>query len=290
MSSRCLDAIAGCAVALLGVGPAAAAEATADALRVCADPDNLPYSNRAEQGFENGIARVVAAALGKELRYEWQPLGRGFVRKTLGAGTCDLLIGVPAGYERVLTTRPYYRSSYVFVQRADAAHKLASFDDPLLPRLTIGVQLVGDDLAATPPGHALARHGAVEHVVGYPVWGDRPAAARASADIAAGRIDAALLWGPQAGWFARRSAVPLEVSAARPPADLPLPFDFAIAMGVRKDDVALRDAVDRAIDARRGEIDAILDAYSVPLLPLGGDGSDGGAAAAAAAAAAGARR
>src|SRR5690348_8695060 len=117
MSSRCLEALAAAAVLLIASAACAAAPAD-EALRVCADPDNLPYSNRAEQGFENAIARVVAAALGRELRYEWQPLGRGFVRKTLGAGACDLLVGVPAGYERVLTTRPYYRSSYVFVQRA----------------------------------------------------------------------------------------------------------------------------------------------------------------------------
>jgi len=276
MSSRCPDSIAACAAALLIAAPCgiARADAAADgeALRVCADPDNLPYSNAAEQGFENRIARVVAAALGRTLRYEWQPLGRGFVRKTLGAGTCDVLVGVPAGFERVLTTRPYYRSVYVFVNRADAAHKLASFDDPLLDRMAIGVQLVGDDLAATPPGHALSRHGAVERVVGYTVWGDGPAAARAAADLAAGRLDAAVLWGPQAGWFARRSAVPLVVTPARPPADVPLPFEFEIAMGVRKDDRALRDALDQAILERRDEIVAILDAYAVPRLPLAGDG------------------
>ena len=134
------------------------------------------------------------------------------------------------------------------------------------------MQLVGDDLAATPPGHALSRHGAVERVVGYMAWGDGPAAARAAADLAAGRLDAAVLWGPQAGWFARRSAVPLVITPARPPADVPLPFEFEIAMGVRKDDRALRDALDRAIVERHDEIVAILDAYAVPRLPLAGDG------------------
>jgi len=276
MSSRCLRPIAACAAALLIGGPGAAAEAGVaaggEALRVCADPDNLPYSNAAEQGFENRIARVVAAALGRTLSYEWQPLGRGFVRKTLGAGSCDVFIGVPAGFERVLTTRPYYRSAYVFVNRADATDPLASFDDPRLGRMAIGVQLVGDDLAATPPGHALSRHGAVERVVGYTVWGDGPAGARAAADLAAGRLDAAVLWGPQAGWFAHRSAVPLVVTPAQAPADVPLPFEFEIAMGVRKDDRALRDALDRAIVERHDEIVAILDAYAVPRLPLAGDG------------------
>ena len=279
MSSRCLERLGAVVIALAAAWAlplSARAEEGVGALRVCADPDNLPYSNRAEQGFENAIARVVAAALGRELRYEWQPLVRGFVRKTLGSGACDVLIGVPVELERVATTRPYYRSGYVFLNRADAAHKLASFDDPALGRMTIGVQLIGDDLAATPPGHALARHGAIEHVVGYPVFGDGPAAGRASADLAAGRIDAAVLWGPQAGWFARRSPVPLEISAAHPPPDVPLPFEFAIAIGVRKGDQALRQALDRAIEARRAEIESILDAYAVPRLPLAPGGSVAG--------------
>jgi len=176
---------------------------------------------------------------------------------------------------RVLTTRPYYRSGYVFLNRTDATHKLASFADPELRRMRIGIQLVGDDLAATPPGHALARHGAVEHVVGYPVYGDGPAARRACADLAAGRIDAAILWGPQAAYFARLSILPLEVTAAHPPDDLPLPFEFEIAMGVRKGDQALRQALDQALEGRSAEIAAILDAYGVPRLTLGAQGMAG---------------
>ena len=237
-------------------------------LRVCADPDNLPYSHADESGFENRIARLLADELHTTLRYAWQPQGRGFVRKTLGAGICDVLIGVPTGFERVLTTRPYYRSGYVFVNRADAARPLDSFDDPRLPALSIGVQLIGDDLVATPPGYALARHGATQRVVGYPVYGDGPAAERATADLASGQLDAALLWGPQAGYFASRSAVPLKVRAARPPADVGLPFEFSISMGVRKTDDALRQDLDAAIAARGADIAAILDAYAVPRMPL----------------------
>ena len=249
--------------------PASAASATAAAatLTVCADPDNLPYSRSDEAGFENRIARLVADELHARLEYAWQPQIRGIARKSFREARCDVLIGVPVGFERVLTTRPYYRSGYVFVTRAATTPALRSFDDPRLPALAIGVQLVGDDLAATPPGYALARHGAAEHVVGYPVYGDGPAAARAVADLAAGRLDAALLWGPQAGYFATRSAVPLQLAEARPPRDLALPFDFAIAMAVRPGDTALRDALDRVIERRRAEIDAILDAYAVPRQP-----------------------
>jgi mxaJ protein len=265
MSSRCLEPFAAllCA-ALVLCGSAHADDANAaPVLRVCADPDNLPYSNLDESGFENRIARLVATELHMQLRYAWQPQRRGFVRKTLGAGLCDVFIGVPAGFDPVLTTRPYYRSGYVFVTRADTA-PLESFDDPRLPRLAIGVQLIGDDLAATPPGYALARHGAVDRVVGYPIYGDGPAAARAIADLAHGRLDAALLWGPQAGYFAAHSAVPLRIAEAHPPADVAMPFEFAIAMGVRKGNHALQQALDAVLARRGAEIAAILDDYRVP--------------------------
>jgi mxaJ protein len=238
-------------------------------LRVCADPDNLPYSSADESGFENRIARLVADDLHRRLEYEWQPQRRGFVRKTVGAGLCEVFIGVPAGFERLATTRPYYRSGYVFVNRADAPRGgLQSFDDPRLPALAIGVQLIGEDLAATPAGHALARHGAVDRVVGYTVYGDGPAAERATADLAAARLDAAVLWGPQAGYFAAKSRVPLRLVAAHAPADVPQPFEFSIAMGVKKGEAALRDALDDVIARRRADIEAILDAYRVPRLPL----------------------
>jgi len=161
------------ALALLAL-PCSAAERT---LRVCAEPDNLPLSNVHEAGFENRIARVVADELRSTLVYEWQPQRRGFVRKTIGADVCDVWIGVPAGLERVLTTRPYYRSGYVFLSRADAREPLASFADPRLATLRIGVQLIGNDLAASPPALALARAGATDGVVGYPVYGEGSAEA-----------------------------------------------------------------------------------------------------------------
>src|SRR5215212_5070449 len=123
--------------------------AQARELRVCADPDNLPLSHEDGSGFENRIAKMVAEEMGAELRYEWLRQIRGYVRKTIGEGRCDVFIGVPKDFERVLTTRPYYRSSYVFVD-GPRAEGLQSFDDPRLRALRVGVQLVGDDLAATP--------------------------------------------------------------------------------------------------------------------------------------------
>jgi mxaJ protein len=285
MSSSCRTELARTAraallallVPLLGAATAAqetAAPAAAPALRVCAEPDNLPYSRTDRSGFENRIAQLLADDLRLPLQYEWLPDRRGFVRKTIGANACDLIVGVPAGDDRLLTTRPYYRSSYVFVQRAANAHALESFDDMRLPALRIGVQLVGDDLAATPPGYALARHGAVGNVVGFTLLGDGPPAERMVAAVARGELDAALVWGPQAGYFAARAAPAIKLTAAAPPADLDLPFAFSIAMGVRKGDRAMKATLDDFLLRRAAEIGRILDDYAVPRLPpASGEGS-----------------
>jgi mxaJ protein len=243
---------------------AADAQPPREALRVCADPDNLPHSHRDGSGFENRIAQLVADDLKLPLAYEWLPDRRGFVRKTLGARLCDVIVGVPAEFERTLTTRPYYRSSYVVLERAQDA-PIASFDDPRLARMRIGVQLIGNDLAASPPGHALARHGHVMNVRGFPVVGEEPAAARMASALARGELDAALLWGPQAGYFARRAGVPLRLRVLPAPPDLAgQPFEFSIAMGVRRGDEALRSALDEVIRRRQRDIERILDEYGVP--------------------------
>lgn len=269
MSSRSPDlrTLAWCLLIALAASTARAAEA-GRVLRVCADPDNLPYSHQDGSGFENRIAAIVADDLGASLQYEWQPLRRGFVRKTMGTGRCDVFIGVPAGFERVLTTRPYYRSAYVFVWRRgeDAPH---SFADPRIASERVGVQLVGNDMAATPPGHALARAGALSNVVGYPVYGDGPAAQRMVDAVAGHDIACALLWGPQAGYFARRAAVPMEIAVAHAPAGLASPFEFSIAMGVAHGHAALRDELDAVLRHRRSDIDAVLAQYAIPRTDLG---------------------
>jgi mxaJ protein len=239
------------------------------ALRVCVDPDNLPWSNADGRGFEPRVAAIVAQALGRPLQLVWQPMRRGFVRKTLGAHRCDVLAGVPAELERVLVTRPYYRSTYVIVQRADLRPPLAGFDDPRLSTLRIGVQLIGNDLAASPPGHALARHGAIDHVTGFTVdGGDTPVGERMVDAVARHDLDAAFAWGPQVGWFAHADAGRVNVRAAAPPPDLPLAFDFAISMAVRPGDKPLRDQLQAALDGRRADIDAALAEYDVPRVDL----------------------
>jgi mxaJ protein len=141
-------------------------------LRVCADPNNLPFSNRKGEGFENHLAQLIAGELDATVRYTWFPQRRGFIRNTLAADSCDVIMGIPEHSERVLTTRPYYRSTYVFVSRKDRGLKIRSFDDPALRKLKIGVQLIGDDYHNTPPVHALSRRGIVGNLVGYSVYGD----------------------------------------------------------------------------------------------------------------------
>jgi len=246
---------------------AAVAPAT-PALRVCADPNNLPFSDRAGRGFENKIARVIGADLGRPVEYTWWAQRRGFVRNTLNAGACDLVVGVSAGVDMLATTKPYYTSTYVFVSRRDRHVNVRSFDDDELRRLRIGVQLIGDDGANTPPAHALARRGITRNVVGYMVFGDyrqpNPAGDIMQA-VERGAVDVAVVWGPLAGYFARRSPVPLEITPVSPRVDRPdLPFVFDIAMGVRRRDTTFRREIERIIERRHSTIDSILAEYGVP--------------------------
>jgi mxaJ protein len=158
---------------LLLVGGTSAYYATNNPLRVCADPNNLPYSNDRREGFENRLAELVARDLGRDgVHYTWWAQRRGFLRNTLNVAACDVVMGIPSSADAVLTTRPYYQSSYAFVSRADRHLALASLDDPQLRRMRIGVQLVGDDGANSPPAHALSRRGIIRNVVGFSVYGD----------------------------------------------------------------------------------------------------------------------
>jgi mxaJ protein len=242
-------------------------------LRVCADPNNLPYSNRAGEGFENKIAELLAADRHAPLEYYWWAQRRGFVRNTLGSGACDVTIGVPHDFGPAETTRPYYRSSYVFVSRRDRGLGLESFDDPRLRQLRIGVQMIGDDFNNTPPAHALANRGITRNVVGYSVYGDYSVPSPLSAIVSAvdrGEVDAAVVWGPAAGYFARDSSGELALTMVSPQRDSPsLPFVFDISMAVRRGDSARRAELDDFLVRRRADVDAILDRYGVPR--IGGD-------------------
>jgi mxaJ protein len=234
-------------------------------LRVCADPDNLPFSNRRAEGFENRIAELVATDMGARLEYTWWPQRRGFLRNTLNAGKCDVVLGFPTGMTVVAATQPYYRSSYVFVSRADRNLDVSSFDDARLGTVRVGVQLIGDDGANTPPAHALSRRGFIRNIVGFPVYDDP---ARIVAAVHSGDIDIAAVWGPLAGYYAARRDPPLRVvAAASHVVDPSVPLAFDISMAVRRSDTARRDALNTIIERRRTEIDRILAEYHVPRVP-----------------------
>jgi len=239
-------------------------------LRVCADPNNLPFSDSTGAGFENRLATLVAGEMRATVAYTWWAQRRGFVRNTLNAHECDVVMGVPTNFELTAVTRPYYRSSYVFVSRRDRRLGIRSLDDPALKHLTVGVQLVGDDYANTPPAHALARRGIVQNVRGYQVQGDYrlpSPPARIVDAVANGDVDIAVAWGPLAGYFASRERVPLDIVPVSPEMDPPaLPFVFDISVGVRRADRPLRDTLNAILVRRRASIDSLLRAYGVPLV------------------------
>jgi mxaJ protein len=237
-------------------------------LRVCADPNNLPFSNERREGLENKLADLIADDLGARVEYTWWAQRRGFIRNTLNADLCDVVMGVPGSFELALVTRPYYRSTYVFVTRRDRGLTLRSFDDSLLRTVRIGVQMIGDDYANAPPAHALANRGIVDNVRGYLVYGDyrqESPPARIIEAVASGEIDVAIAWGPLAGYFASRQAVPLEIAPVSPQIDLPfLPFVYDIALGVRRGNDSLRAELDDVLVRRRADIGRLLDSYGVP--------------------------
>jgi mxaJ protein len=247
-------------------------------LRVCADPDNLPFSNRAGEGIENRLVELLARELGARVETTWWPQRRGYLRNTLNAGRCDVVPGIASGVGGIGTTRPWYRSTYVFATRQRDALDGLTLDDPRLRKLALGVQLVGDDGANTPPAHSLTRRGLVGNVRGFPIYGEiarQPQAAIMQA-LGRGDIDVALVWGPVGGYFASRVGTALRVEPVAPWLDGPQwPMVFDVSMGVRKEDVALRRDLDRALARLAPQVQALLTEYAIP---VGAD--DAGAAAA----------
>ena len=228
-------------------------------LRVCADPNNLPFSNAREEGFENRLANLIAGGLGARVQYTWWSQRRGFVRNTLNAGQCDVVMGVPTGFDLVLRSEPYYRSTYVFVTRREFGAAIHGFDDPRLRHARIGVQLIGDDGVNSPPAHALARRGIIDNVHGFMVYGDYAHELPLAPIVRAVEnrdIDVAVVWGPVAGYFAKRSRTSLMLTPVKPQIELPfLPFVFDIAVGVRRGDSTLRAQVNDVLKARHDDVE-----------------------------------
>ena len=252
-------------VVVLALGLAGGAAART--LRIAADPNNLPFSNDREEGFENALASMLARDLGAGIEYVWRAQRRGFFRESFQGDHCDLVLGVPAGFERAHVTTPYYRSSYVFVTRNDLA--ISSLDDPRLKTLRVGIAVVGDDGADPPTTLALARRGIVDNVTGFSVYGDyrEPNPPQRLLDaLDKGTIDVALAWGPVAGAAAHARPGAYRVSPVTPDPDplTGMPFSFAIGIGVRKDEPELAGEIERFLARRKPDIERLLDAHGIP--------------------------
>ena len=233
-------------------------------LRVCSDPNNLPFSNRASQGFENRLAELIAGDLGASLHYTWWQERRNFIRNTLNAGRCDVVLGIPTASEGVLTTRPYYRSTYVLVYPKGL--NIRSLDDPALAKLRIGIHVVDDNYA--PPAYVLARRGIVRNIVGYSLYGARGESdppAKIFDALERREIDVAIVWGPLGGYFGTRSKPPLEVVPIRGEFRL-VPLAYDISVGVRKSRPDLKSAIQRVLDRDHARVEKILAAFGVPQL------------------------
>lgn len=236
-------------------------------MRVCADPNNLPFSNNKAEGFDNRIAAILAQDLHARLTYLWWPQGLSMVRDQLRKGECDLIIGVVDGYQGLLTTLAYYQSPYVFVYRASSPFDIESLDDSVLQKLRIGVEVPG-----VPPHVALVNRGLLKNVVvslAHGAYTDPNPRSPIVEAVTNGEVDVAIVWGPIAGYFAKRYPDQLKLVPVYPEIDPPfLLMTYAMTIAVRPGDEALRDRLNIALARRWHEIQAVLEEYSVPLDPL----------------------
>ena len=229
-------------------------------LRVCADANLMPFSNDKLEGFENKIAQMIGDELKLPVTYYWWPQTIGFVRNTLRARHCDLVMGAASGEELMQNTNPYYKTTYALVYRSDSGISAKGFDDPSLRGARIGV------VAMTPPATAIRRYG-ITNIEPYQLNIDtrvEQPARKAIEDVASGATDAAAIWGPIAGYYAARQSVPLTV--------VPLPeqpgtrMQFLISMGIREGEQLWKHWLNDFIARRQGDIERILAEYNVPLL------------------------
>ena len=259
MCSRCLSFI------LLASALAAQGQ---DTLRVCADPNNLPFSNQRGEGFENKLAELIAAAANKKLEYTWWSERKSFLKNSLDAGRCDVVMGVPTALSSVAVTRPYYRSSYVFVSRHEDNLQVKSLADPRLAKWRLGIQVVGDDYA--PPAVALGHLGITRNVVGFSLFGrygeENPARKIIDA-VACGDLNLAIVWGPLAGYFSKLSATPLDIVPVSPPMFLGVPFTYDISVGLQKGNTSLEAKLDGILESKAAAIHQILSDFGVPQVP-----------------------
>jgi quinoprotein dehydrogenase-associated probable ABC transporter substrate-binding protein len=232
-------------------------------LRVCADPRNLPFSNEKGEGFENKLAELFAAKLQKKIDYMYFPQATGFVRMTLGAHRCDVIMGFPQGDDLVQGTNPYYRTAYALVSKEGAGlDDVTALGDTRLKGKHIGI------VAGTPPATNMAVNGLMINARPYPLMIDTRVDSSAEAminDLNKGEIDAAILWGPMAGFYAKKANPPLHVTALVNEKTGPQ-LVYRIGMGVRRADQNWKRLLNRLIQENQPEINKILFDYGVPLL------------------------
>ncbi len=241
------------------------AAADRPSFRVCADPNNLPFSNEAGQGLENKLAEIIAHDLSAKLKYVWFSERKNFLKNSLNANLCDAVLGVPIDMDDALLTRPYYRSTYVMVTRADRDLKIDSLYDPQLKDLRIGLHIVEDDYA--PPGHLLAAQGLSSHIVGYSLYGaygETNPPARLIEAVAENEVDVAIVWGPFAGYFAKKTPVHLAIRSVSPIRFQTIPFTYSIGVAVGKGDAALQSAIQQVLDKECPRIRALVKEYAFP--------------------------
>ena len=232
-------------------------------LRVCADPHNLPFSNEKGEGFENKLAELFAEKLNKKLDYMYFPQATGFVRMTLGAHRCDVIMGFPQGDDLVQGTNPYYRTAYALVaKQGSGLEEVATLEDERLKGKHIGI------VAGTPPGTNMAVNGLMANAKPYQLMVDTRIDSSAEAmtdDLIAGKIDAGILWGPMAGFYAKKANPPLHVTPLVKEKAGPR-WAFRIGMGVRGADQNWKRLLNRLILENQPAINKILLDYGVPLL------------------------
>jgi mxaJ protein len=230
-------------------------------LRICADPDNLPFSNQAGAGFDNRVAVLVAHDLGRKPVFVWARPRRGFLREQFNRNSCEVLLGVPTGIRGVAVSDSYYTSSYAFVTPARKHWQIASFSDQHLNDQRIGLQILEEDLS--PPSLPLIRSGHAAQIVGFRSFGKGEGdVVKAVAD---GRVGVAVVWGPVAGYFAHGSRVPLTVTPVSRGYNFSgIPFTYSIGLGVHQHDQALLQELNRSIRRLQPRINQILAAYAIP--------------------------
>jgi quinoprotein dehydrogenase-associated probable ABC transporter substrate-binding protein len=232
-------------------------------LRVCADPRNLPFSNEKGEGFENKLAELFAAKLEKKLSYAFLPQATGFVRMTLGSHRCDVIMGFPQGDDLAQGTNPYYRTAYALVTKRDSSlADVATLADERLKGKHIGI------VAGTPPATNMAANGLMANAKPYPLVIDTRIDSSAQAmikDLMSGQIDAGILWGPMAGYYAKQANPPLTVTPLIKETTGPR-LVYRIGMGVRIADQNWKRQLNRLIQENQPEINKILLSYAVPLL------------------------